>query len=278
MTFRFSKKESIALIFIVLLTILSIFAGYYFYLEPKYKEIDTKNDTLKSEQEVLTTLQQKQTEKSSVSAESIAELQQKVPVKPQLEQLILDLEKAEVLSGSIIKNMAFTEGDVASTENAASTENKEATKESAETEKTDSDANATEQESDQATDQNNSGSTEKNNENGTENTAKYVPTPLPEGVKKLTVALQVESSNYEELRSFIEALEDLPRTIVVETVSFSGVTEVTDLDTEAETLSYSLTLSAFFMPALTDLQDKLPELVTPPPANKTTPFNRFPDL
>lgn len=286
MTFRFSKKESITLVLLVLLTVTSILGGYYLYLDPKNNKIETQKSALKAEQEVLTALQKQKQAESSITAESIAALQQKVPVKPQLEQIILDLEKAEVLSGSVIKNMSFTETDVAQPEAAAPPENNEAAEgnENKEgTENTEKNQNANEQENDQnneESDESNNDTTNQNNASNAENIAKYVPAPLPAGVKKLTVTLQVESSNYDELRGFIEALEALPRTIVVETVSFSGTPEVTELDVakKEEPLAYSLTLSAFFMPALTDLADKLPELVVPPSANKTTPFNRFPDL
>jgi type IV pilus assembly protein PilO len=281
MTFRFSKKEAIVLVLSVLLTAAAVFGGYYLYLEPKYKDIDSAKATLKTNQELLATLQQQQKKTSDITAESVAVLQRKVPVKPQLEQLILDLEKAEVVSGSSIKNMSFSEGDIvpppapAPTEEGAQAtdENKEGeAAQSADKEKTDETEKTDESKATNET--TNEGN--KTAENGAENT--YQPTPLPGGIKRLMVTLQIESANYEEAKKFIEALEGLPRTVVVETVGFTSKAEVTNLDEEPDVLSYTLTLSAFFMPTLTDLQDKLPELVAPPPANKTNPFNRFPDL
>ncbi len=113
MTFRFSKKEILILVLAVLLTSAIIFAAYNFYISPKKQDIETKTSTLKSEQQVLATLAQQQNKKTNLTVESIAALQRKVPVKPQLEQLILDLEKAEIVSGSQIKNMSFAEAEVA---------------------------------------------------------------------------------------------------------------------------------------------------------------------
>lgn len=279
MNLQFSKRETLILVLTVLLTIASIFALYYLYLEPKYKNIDTQTASLKSEKELLATLQKQQQTKSDITAESLAVLQRKVPVKPQQEQLILDLEQAEVISGTKIISMAFSEGDVApppaetpkNTDKDQANANEEDNNKNAED---NSDQNADDQAaSDETTDKNNN--TEKEGENA--NT--YEPTPLPSGIKRLMVTLSVESNNYEELKKFIESLESLQRTVVIETISFSGTTEVTKVEaTKDEKLSYNLTLSAFFMPGLTDLQDKLPELVAPPPANKTNPFNRFPDL
>ncbi|WP_147532505.1 hypothetical protein [Bacillus marasmi] len=274
----FSKKETIILVLTVLLTILAIFSLYYFYLEPKYNLIDTQTASLKTEKELLATLQEQSQQKSNITAESLAVLQRKVPVKPQQEQLILDLEQAEVVSGTKIINMSFSEGDVAPPP-AETPEDTNKENENGDDEAKDENADAADEDKDNE-------AKEENDENADDNKEKentYKPTPLPGGIKRLMVTLSVESSNYEELKKFIESVEGLQRTIVVETISFSGVAEVTELPEanakqDDEKIAYSLTLSAFFMPGLTDLQDKLPELVAPPPANKTNPFNRFPDL
>ena len=112
MTLRFEKKEIYTLLLAVVLLAGAIFAGYYFYLSPKKQEVETQTADLKSEKQLLATLQEKATGKDPVTAESIAVLQRKVPVKAQLEQLILDLEQAEVVSDSLITSMTFSEADV----------------------------------------------------------------------------------------------------------------------------------------------------------------------
>ncbi|BDG36959.1 hypothetical protein [Saccharococcus caldoxylosilyticus] len=43
--------------------------------------------------------------------ESIVALQKKIPVKPLTEQLLLDLEKAEVVSDSMITSISVSEGE-----------------------------------------------------------------------------------------------------------------------------------------------------------------------
>ncbi|MGJ7920549.1 hypothetical protein [Neobacillus sp. LXY-4] len=277
MTFRFTKKEILILVLSLLLTAILIFVGYTYYLNPKQKDVETKTASLKSEQDVLAALQQKQTDKSSLTVENIAVLQRKVPVKAQLEQLILDLEKAEVVSGTVIKNMTFAEADVAAATPPQTTETNQSNNDAAKSEENgeaDEQNNAQQAEGTQQTDQTN----QQADQTGQTGTAPVAATPLPAGIKKLTVTLQVESDNYDELKAFLETLENLQRAVVIETVGFSGGGEVTNLDSENKKLSYSLTISAFYMPALTDLQDKLPELVTPPPANKTYPFSSFPNV
>jgi type IV pilus assembly protein PilO len=94
-------------------------------------------------------------------------------------------------------------------------------------------------------------------------------------LKKLTVSLSVESPSYEDLEKFIDTLESLNRIVVVESISYSGGQEITSLDQEDEPLSYSLTISAFYMPSLTDLAAELPKIDAPAPAGKDNPLSQF---
>ncbi|KKK33059.1 hypothetical protein WQ57_24235 [Mesobacillus campisalis] len=269
MNLRLEKKELMILLSAVILVGLVYLAGYYLYLSPKKAELGNKEVQLKTEEDLLAAIQTKVAGVSAPSAESVAELQKKVPVKQQLEQLILDLNKAEVVSDSFITSMGFSEGDVtprtdenaevpaeggepaaegeAATENAAGTEGTEGTEE---TEGADTGGDAEQPQ----------------------------PVPLPEGIKKLNVSIAVKSPGYKELMKFLEALESLNRRVVIESVAFSGGAELTSLDTEKEEMSYSLTLAAFYMPELEDLQDELPELEVPAPGNKVNPFATSADL
>lgn len=272
MTLRFSKKEIIILVGTVVLAALFILGGYFLYLSPKKTEISTKEAQLKSEQQLLTAIQGQLSETTVPSVENISELQKKVPVKQQLEQLILDLEKAEVVSGSFISNMAFSEGDVA-----APTQENTATQEQT-TEQANQETNNQQQTDNQAETNNQQQTTDQAQTNTNTEEAEPAATPLPAGIKKLTVTLSVKSPTYYDLIKFIETLESLNRLVVVETVAFSGGKELTNLEEEQEELSYSLTFSAFYMPTLEDLQNQLPELETPAPSNKTNPFSSAPEL
>lgn len=264
MTLRFEKKEIYTLLLALVLIIGSIFAGYYFYISPKKQDIETQTATLKSEKQLLATLQEKASVKNPVTAESIAVLQRKVPVKAQLEQLILDLEQAEVVSDSLITSMTFSEADVKAPANTVA-QNQEKEKETTEKDKdTEKETDAEDNQEDDKTE--------------AVDLPEFVPTPLPAGIKRITATLKVESATYENLKKFIDSLENLPRTIMVESVAFSGTEEVKKADSETKKLAYSLSISAFYMPGLTDLQSMLPELVAPKPSNKTNPFFISPDI
>ncbi|WP_053364229.1 hypothetical protein [Bacillus sp. FJAT-27251] len=263
MSLKLEKKELMILLSAVILVGLMFLGGYYLYLSPKKNELGNKEVQLKTEEDLLAAIQTKVAGVSAPSAESVAELQKKVPVKQQLEQLILDLNKAEVVSDSFITSMGFSEGEVTprTDENAeGAAEGGEPAAESEAATETAAGAEGTE---------------------GAEaagDAEQPEPVPLPEGIKKLNVSIAVKSPGYNELMKFLEALESLNRRVVIESVAFSGGAELTSLDTEKEEMSYSLTLAAFYMPKLEDLQDELPELEVPAPGNKVNPFATSADL
>jgi type IV pilus assembly protein PilO len=94
-------------------------------------------------------------------------------------------------------------------------------------------------------------------------------------MKKLTVNLSVESASYEDFEKFISTLESLKRIVVVESINYTGGPEITSLTDNINPLSYSLTISAFYMPTLADLQAQLPKIDTPAPAGKQNPLSQF---
>jgi type IV pilus assembly protein PilO len=258
MNLTLEKKELMILLSAVVLVVLILLGGYYLYLNPKKAEVSNKEAQLQTEEQLLAAIQTKVAGISAPSAESVAELQKKVPVKQQLEQLILDLNKAEVVSESFVSSMSFSEGAVAPRVEENAEAPAEGEQPPAEGEAASEAAAATEE--------------------TTEGEQQPQPVLLPEGIKKLNVSIAVKSPGYKELMKFLEALESLNRRVVIESVAFSGDSELTSLDTEKEEMSYSLTLAAFYMPELEDLQDKLPELEVPAPGNKVNPFATSADI
>lgn len=245
MKLRFPKKQRLIIGIVTLLVVLFIVYAQFFKLSPLKSDLANKQQSLESEQKLLEIVSQKTTEDTR-------ELQKKLPVKPLQEQLILDLEKAENLSKSKINSMGFSkDADVNTTADQATAEN--ANGQQATTNQTDTN---------QAT---------ANQDTAAQQTA----SAQIAGLKKLTVSLSVESPTYEDLEKFIDTLESLNRIVVVESISYSGGQEITSLDQEDEPLSYSLTISAFYMPSLTDLAAELPKIDAPAPAGKDNPLSQF---
>jgi type IV pilus assembly protein PilO len=256
-----SRKEKLIAIILSLLLVATIAAGYFLYLQPKKAEVERTEKELQMEEQLLTVIQGKVMAASTTTFESTVELQKQVPVKPLLSKLLLDIEKAEIISESFVTNMSFTDGEI-TIENISEIE-----------EKVEEDLNGDTTGNGESTEGTESTDTGQADASPKENTI-----PLPTGVKKITVNLSVESPTYFELEKFIETLEDNLRIVVVESIEFNGYEEIIKLEQQIEPLSYNLAVSAFYMPTLLDLQNQLPIIEVPIPSNKKNPLNTFPDL
>ncbi|KPB05533.1 hypothetical protein [Bacillus sp. CHD6a] len=232
MMIELERKHYILLSSCVLLIVLGIAGFYYLSYAPKEVRAEQIQQEKAIEEQLIQVLEQ-QEETAQVNGSTTVELQRKIPVTPFLEQLILELEKAEVLSDSTIVNMSFGEAEFVP---ASTTLEEYETMHDEEVETVEEEA--------------------------------Y----LPEGLKKVTVNLSVESEVYEDLSTFLSSLESLTRITQIESVNFTGQPEVTSTEQELQPLTYSVTLSAFYHPELEDLIEELPPLSVPEPANRINPF------
>ncbi|KAA9023132.1 LysM peptidoglycan-binding domain-containing protein [Niallia endozanthoxylica] len=231
-----------------LLTIILLFTGIYFFvLYPKIGLIERKESELNTQQKILSALQSNMVSSNKNTFASTSSLQKLVPVKPLEQQFLLDIEKAEVVSGSFVSQMGFSEAELNLTEEIPQLE-------------VDVEGEAEEEEKASA-------------ENETEE--KPAAPALPAGVKKVTVTMTVESPSYFELETFLQTLENSQRITVIESIDFTANDEIIETEQIDKPLSYQVTVSAFYMPALTDLIDHLPKMESPEPANKKNPFSNF---
>ncbi|MDR7077921.1 type IV pilus assembly protein PilO [Neobacillus niacini] len=251
MKLSFSKKHKLILLVGILLIVLLFVFAQFFKLSPLKSDLTSKEQTLASEQKLLESNTQEKLDETKKVTEDTRELQKKVPVTPLQEQFILDLEKAENVSNSKISSMSFSKDvDVTlPTEPPPATENTEGT----ETPKV---------------------------ETVKEATAEQVAPAPATGLKKLTVNLSIESPKYEDIEKFISTLESLKRIVVVESINYTGKEEITSLDSEKanEPLTYTLTVSAYYLPGLEDLMAELPKIDAPAPANKKNPLSAFSEV
>jgi type IV pilus assembly protein PilO len=247
-----SKKHKLIVAVGALLLVLLIVYAQFFSLTPLKSDLGIKQQELKSEQKLLDIVSQKKAASAKTTTVDTKELQKKLPVGPLQEQFILDLEKAENVSNSQITSMGFSkDADVAVASDQAAVDPNAAqatTTNTAQTTTSDSNAAQTQQ----------------------------PVTPVPAGLKKMTVQLSVESPKYEDLEKFIETLESLQRLVVVEAITYSGGQEITSLGQDDAPISYSLTVSAFYMPTLADLAAEQPTIDAPAPAGKDNPLSQFP--
>jgi type IV pilus assembly protein PilO len=239
MTLQLSKNEKKILLF-GLLVILLIFVFVYFqYLHPLKTTVQHKENQFHSAQQSYQAILSQQTEDTDTVVENSQFLQKRLPVEPLLNQFILDLEKAETMSNSLILNMGF---GVQMSE-----------------EETDSNFDVQQQ---------------------SETTSSEVTTDnaQPTGINKISVTLSIQSPSYFDLERFIETIENLDRIVTVDSINFSGASEVTSINQVGQSnqpLNYQVLLTVYYMPVLEDLQNELPKVESGEPANKRNPFNQF---
>ncbi|RDU35049.1 hypothetical protein DRW41_19915 [Neobacillus piezotolerans] len=236
-------------------------AGAYFLsIQPLKDNLQLKKESLKTEEQLLSIIQGREKETENYSSVSSTQMQHKIPVNPLVEQMILDMEKAEVVSGSKILSMAFAkDSDIAAQEEAA-------TGETVPQGETGGSA--------QSGEIMNEGVNQEGQAEGTQAPPKSV-IQVPDGVKKVTVQLSVESPGYPELEKFVSTLESTKRISMIESISYTGGAEITSLQQKDEPLKFSITVSAFYMPELKDLAQQLPDIGAPEPAGKRNPLSSF---
>lgn len=259
------KKQFLIFIAIVLIVSL-LFTGLYFWqISPLNTQITTKETELSNQEKQMEALNAELSSTGSTSFATTVELQKQLPVKEAVDQLVLNLEKAEVISGSAITTMAFVDGEVTLSEEESAAALAAANAKAAEA----SDATAGETNEQAAT-------TEEEPANEEGDPSAEVVDLLPQGVKKVSVAMTVQSPAFFEMEAFLESLHSMKRILKVDNLTFNGSEEIHSIEQSSDKLEYQLTISVFYAPNLSDLQDQMPTIEAPKPSNKRDPFNNSP--
>lgn len=253
MSLRLEKKHITILFIAALLAVLLYVGAYFLYMNPLKASLSLKESQLKSEQQLGLTLETRLASVNGSDFSSTAEMQKLLPVDPMIEQFVLDLEKAEVVSNSYITSIDFTEGEQGNINVESESNQEEGSTEAMQSEdiKEQGDSAGEEQKADLR---------------------------MPEGLAKTSATIVVEADNYFELEKFIETLEQLQRIVMVESIAFSGPEEMVSLSVEEEPIEMTLTVNTFYLPGLEDLKQYNPKVETPEPANKRNPFPTFGDF
>jgi type IV pilus assembly protein PilO len=243
--------------------------AYFGLLSPLHEQITAVDSEI--QQQIF--LKEAQSNENPVvtSEENTFPLQEEVPVEPLTDQLMLQFEKAEVLSDSLIMTMQFTDGE------AAEDEQEEAVAENEDVVAAEEEPEAANTTNENATEENNTEENMTNEENESEqDPAPVAATPevLPEGVKKITAEMSVVSKDYKGLLKFISTIEELKRVVVIEAITFTGMDEL-DLaspDVVLNQFKYEVTVSAYYLPELTEFLKDTPQSEFPAPNGKEDPL------
>lgn len=276
MTFQFSKRLWLITITIFLLFSVSTVGIYYFYFIPMTKKIMQVTKSIEIEEKLSASYEKRGQGSQTAIIQDSSELQKKVPVKPVLEQFLLDLEQAEVVSNSFISSMSFGNADmpIQNQDQAAQNTNGTTVAEQQDQQQSESGQQGPFSGAGQADEaaQIQNGAT-----SASEQTKQDVTTPppaeLPAGMKRLTVNMTVQSPDFYAMIKFLQTIEDLERITKIDSIAFVGKQEVTTLDQEtSKALTFTITLSTFYHPGLQELEDELPPFETPEPGHKQNPL------
>ncbi|WP_336989544.1 pilus assembly protein PilO [Bacillus infantis] len=245
MNLQLSKKNLIILTAGLLLAIGLTAGSYYIFVLPLHDQLSRKQNELQMANQQLTIVESNLTQTNEKTILTTMELQKQVPVKRLLDQLLLDIEKAEVISDSNILELRLDGTDedeeVDLLETAAAEEPVGEGEEADSPEAVDGEGQ------------------------------------LPNGIRQITLSLGGEAETYFELERFIESLESLKRIVKVEALSFTGLNEIYSVEQETEKVEFELSLAAYYYPSLEELQKELPPLDVPAVSNKQNPLSGFSD-
>ncbi|MFE8696883.1 pilus assembly protein PilO [Cytobacillus sp. FJAT-53684] len=249
MNLQISKKQ----IFISIITILLVGAlsagAYFLFLQPVNEKLERKQTELKMANQELTIIENSLKQSNEKTVLSSMELQKQVPVKRLLDQLLLDIEKAEIISDTTVNELKLDGSSKDEEIDFQTGESKEATaEETSDSDNTDSlDSTSVEEET------------------------------LPMGIKKISISMVGEAKTYFELEKFIDSLEQLKRIVKVEALRFTGLEEIYSVEQGNEFIQFELTIASYYYPELEDLLDEIPSLDTPEISNRKNPLSSFSD-
>lgn len=189
-----------------------LFAIYYYVLLPKQDEADMLESSVNSLQSEIASLNEQitlvQEEQSRESSNEFA-LRKKVPDNREIDELLLNIEEIEYVSGSRIQSISFNNYDSLVSASGLN------------------DPNAVPD-----TEENAEGQTEASEEQATDTTSEtaeqVITTPvstiavesLPANLKLVTFEVDVESPNYEKLQQFIKETEQLERVMHIDAIEY----------------------------------------------------------
>ena len=209
-----SQKEK-ALIALAILFLLALgFYSYFLMYVPAKDAREQAQQSLRSERDVLMALQTQIKELPESDTVSTLELQKKVSIDPLSELMVLQIEEAELISGTQIEAIQLAEADV------------------------------------------------------------ELPIPVEglENLKEVETTVAFSAENYREITDFISEIEDMERILVIESINFGANPEVREVIEETDPLQVTLSFAAYYRPDLIALEDTVPKIDAPAPADKKDPL------
>ena len=212
---KLSSSKNSGPILIASLVAVLLFAVYYYVLLPKQSEAGMIESSVNSLRSEISTLNEQiasvQESQSNADSNEFA-LRKKLPNNREIDELLLNIEEIEYVSGSRIQSISFNNYDsLVSTSSLTDPNAVTETEENAE--------GQTEASEEQATD------TDTTSEPEEPVTATPVSTitveSLPVNLKLVTFEVGVESPNYGKLQQFVKEIEEIERVMHIDTIEYA---------------------------------------------------------
>lgn len=242
MNFHFSRNQLTVFLLSLLIIMGSYLAVYVVWIKPAELKVTQTGQQLKTEQLLLTKVTQTgQIDKASTGTSDI--ILKQLPVKPLVDQYMLELTKAEGISGVTIRNITLQE-----------------------TTQTSAAANST------GTTGTTTGTTSSATQSTTKQTTTSTATQAASAPVPITLNIDVQYNVYEQLHSFIKELEGMERITYVQGIAFQGRDEITQPNTKVTPYHCILQIAVYYMPSMKDLEQGTPSIQLPPLCkNRTNP-------
>lgn len=231
--------------FSIIVLALGAIYSYYYYLVPLNNELSMKKTELQMTEQQADILESKLKSTGSETSTNTIELQKKVPVKRLLEQALLELEKAEIISDTNIIEISVNGSDV-------------------EEEVTNGELSTADEAIDDANKQENEEADEKKN-------AEEIV--LPSGIHQTKINVIGEASTYFEVEKFLEKIESSQRIMTVDSLNVTGPKEIISVDESDQRIDFEIMVSVYYYPTLNDLIEDLPQLDAPKVSERKNPFD-----
>jgi type IV pilus assembly protein PilO len=246
------KAKVYILILIIVLFFISITLFYFQMIFPLQNKMKASSTQLKEEKSLSAKTNQGTSLSNGLLVSQTKSLQMRLPVSVSIENFLLELEKAEVASGSQIKSIVFVNDKEADNEGQNGT-------------------NSPISSNQDSTINGNNQSNSNISQNNQSHTSNQIEELLPRGVEKKSINLVVEAQDYSQLYRFVEEIESLQRITSIDSIQFDQSTASNDQ--KAQPLNFQITLSIFYYPSLENiLKSAKPKINTPDPSNKLNPL------
>ncbi|RKQ18031.1 potassium transporter [Ureibacillus endophyticus] len=217
----FSGNKNSSLLLVIAFVAAVLFAFYYYVVLPKKEELNSTQNTISSTRTEIRSMQEQiaNLENEQAIETNIFSLRKRLPQSREIDQLLLNIEEIEYVSGTRVLNINFNNYD-------------SLVSESMKQEQT-------------APEENTDGEEEEGEEKETPISSIDIST-LPSELKLITFVLDVEAPDYNSLLTFIEEIENLERIMHIDALNFELPGEESVIQNEEETVTVSVQVTTFY--------------------------------